>query len=938
MRRIFFLLLIGSILFTNQLLFAGSGTIQGKVYDEDGLSLAGANVSIPSMKIGSSSDQNGEFNLTGIPVGEYELSVNYIGYQTYSSKVEIVENTSTTILIELKSGVIEGEQIVIVGERLKGQAKALNQQKNNPNITNIVSADQIGRFPDANIGDALKRIAAISVNYDQGEARFVNIRGTEPRLNSIMINDERIPSAEAGIRNVQVDLIPSETIQTIEVHKAVTPDMDADAIGGSVNLISRGAPNNLRVSGTMGSGYNFLSEKPMVIGSFVLANRFLNNRLGIVASASYHDHKLGSDNTEGIWGNFDGVISPQQWEVREYQIRRLRQSFSGALDFQLAPAHTLYLKGMYNHRNDWENRYRLRIRDISAPDSAGNVSVKKLERQTKGGINNDENDNTRLEDQRTSSFRLSGDHLLAGKIKATWSASYAKASEERPNERYLNWELKPGKKDPPIQFRLDNSNPEHPYFAPLNPADIAYEKFKLKELSEERQYTEEIDRNARLDLGIPVISSGPYKNSLKFGARLRDKDKKRDNDFFVYEPVSGFENMTSIGNKDYTNRDFLAGDYEIGRFTTAEDLGRLDLSDTTRFKKSDVPGEYAPENFEASETILAGYTQLNQRVGENLDIIAGVRFEQTNIDYKGNEFIEEDEDGNENIVKPTSGSENYLNVLPGLHATYRFGDRMNLRFAWTNTIARPNYYDLVPYRKISGVTEELAIGNSTLKPTTSMNFDLMAEHYFESIGILSAGIFYKDINDFIYVHAEDDYADPVSGKTYDEFFQPRNGATASLIGLEFAFQRRLDFMPGILRNLNMYANYTYTSSKADNPALNEQVEGSKDIALPGSAPHTLNTALTYDDSRLVLGVTFNYTSPYLDPDEMDLTPGLERYYDKVTYLDLTGSFAITKQVRFFFEANNLLNQPLRYYAGISERTYQAEYYNRRITTGIKFDL
>lgn len=214
----------------------------------------------------------------------------------------------------------------------------------------------------------------------------------------------------------------------------------------------------------------------------------------------------------------------------------------------------------------------------------------------------------------------------------------------------------------------------------------------------------------------------------------------------------------------------------------------------------------------------------------------------------------------------------------------------------------------------------------------------MAEHYFENVGILSAGIFYKDINDFIYIYSEDDYTDPVSGLTYEEFFQPRNGATASLFGVEFAVQRRLDFLPVFLRNIHFYGNYTYTYSEADNPVLNDQVEGSKDIELPGTAPHTLNAAVTYDDGRLVLGMSFNYTSPYIDPDEMDLTPGLERYYDEVTYLDLTGSFAITEQIRFFFEANNLLNQPLRYYAGDSKRTYQAEYYNRRITTGIKFDL
>ncbi|KAA3662524.1 MAG: TonB-dependent receptor [Calditrichaeota bacterium] len=925
------LLLAGTALFA-----AETGTIVGKITGEDKLSLAGANVFIREMNIGTATDQNGEFRLSLVPVGEHEITVSYIGYKTKNIKTVVLKDQIHEVNSVMQAGVLVGSEVLVVGERLQGQAKALNQQKTNANITNVVSADQIGRFPDSNVGDALKRIPAISVNYDQGEARFVNIRGTEPRLNSVMINGERVPSAEAEIRSVQVDLIPAEAIQTIEVHKAVTPDMDADAIGGSVNLITRGAPNDLRISGTLGSGYNFLSEKPMMVGSFVLANRFLDNKLGVVASASYHDHKLGSDNTEGSWDDFDGVISPEEWEVREYQLRRLRKSFTTALDYRLAPTHTLYLKGIYNHRNDWENRYRLRIRDISEPDENGIVSVETLVRQTKAGLDNDENDNARLEDQRTSSFQLSGDHLFAKKFKFNWSTSYAKASEERPNERYIGWEL--NAEDNPILFRMDGSNLENPYFTPVNASDVALSNFELDELTEEYQFTEEIDLASRFDLSFPLTETGLYSNSLKFGAKYRIKDKERDNNFFEYSPVEGIEVFSDLASDDQTNPDFLAGDYEIGRFTTKEALGQLDLNNSALFEKEDAPGEYAADNYTATEKVTAGYIQLNQRLGEKLSVIAGVRVEQTKVDYEGNEFIEEDADGNENIVSPTIGNDDYTNILPGLHATYKFDDLTNIRFAWTNTIARPSYYDLVPFRNIGGITEELEIGNPALEPTTSMNFDLMAEHYFEIVGILSAGLFYKDLSDFIYVYAEDDYVDPVSGQTYDEFFQPRNGASASLLGFEFAVQRRLDFLTSVLNNVNFYSNYTFTSSSADNPNLNDQVEGNEDIDLPGTAPHTLNTALTYDDGQLVLGLSFNYTSAYIDPDEMDLTPGLERYYDSVRYLDLNGSYAFTKQIRFYFEANNLLNQPLRYYAGKSNRTYQAEYYNRRMSAGMKFDF
>ena len=894
---------------------AQTGRISGNVTDANKLVLAGANVYIDELSKGAATDQQGNFDILQVKPGTYTLTVSYIGFQKQALDVKVEANKTTYIEVMLNPGIVEGDEVVIIGERLQGQAKALNQQMNNDNITNVVSSDQIGRFPDQNIGDALKRIPAITVNYDQGEARFVNIRGTEPRLNSVMINGERVPSAEAEIRNVQVDLIPSDMIQTIEVNKALTPDMDADAIGGSINLITRSAPSGLRISGTLGGGYNFLSDKGIYNGAVVLGNRFFDDKLGAVISGSFYDHNLGSDNTEGEWDEDDGVIYPAEWDVREYRIRRLRKSAAGSFDYRLADGSNLFLRAMYNHRNDWENRYRLTYK----------VEDDEMERQTKAGINNDDNDNARLEDQRTYTISLGGDHVLFNAVKMNWSAAYSKASEERPNERYITFKIE----DVPIAY--DISDPEKPYFSTSSSAVNDFSNWELDELTEEYQYTEEKDFDVRLDLEIP-ISEGVNKNSLKIGGKFRNKDKDRENKFFEYEPIDGFETLADVQRADFSDPDFLAGDYLVGEFASKEFLGSLDLTNSSLFEEEDKPDEYAADNFTANEKVYAGYAMWTQDFGPQWKVIAGVRIENTDIDYEGNEFDEDTEE-----ITPTSGNDSYVNILPGIHVNYRYNTNTVFRFAWTNTLARPNYYDLVPYRIVTQEDGELEIGNPALEPTTSMNFDFMAEHYFKNVGILSGGVFFKSINDFIYEYNEDDYYDAISDTTY-ELTQPRNGAEATLLGFEFSFQRRLDFLPGILQNLNFYSNYTYTYSNADNPVLNEQVEGDEDIELPGTAPHTLNTALTYQDQKLVLSVTFNYSSSYLDPDELDLTPGLERYYDAVTYLDVTGSFAVTPQLRFFFEANNLLNQPLRYYAGESDRTYQAEYYSSRITAGFKFDL
>jgi outer membrane receptor for Fe3+-dicitrate len=210
------------------------------------------------------SDQSGKFVFNSLKKGSYTVTISYIGYETVNQKLDVDAGVKELRFV-LEEKALEGTEIIVLGDRLKGQAKAINQQRNNGNITNVVSSYQIGRFPDANIGDAMKRIPGITMQNDQGEARNIIIRGMAAGLNSVTLNGERIPSAEGDNRNVQMDLIPSDMVQTIEVHKAVLPNMDADAIGGSVNLITRTAPNALRVSGTLGGGVNFLTNnKPIV--------------------------------------------------------------------------------------------------------------------------------------------------------------------------------------------------------------------------------------------------------------------------------------------------------------------------------------------------------------------------------------------------------------------------------------------------------------------------------------------------------------------------------------------------------------------------------------------------------------------------------------------------------------------------------------------------
>lgn len=915
----------------------GTGQIAGRVTDSEKLPLPGANVYIESLKTGSVTDVNGDYTIVEVPAGTYEVTISYIGFQDQSKSITVRAGQMSPANFEMKPGIMLGE--VEIGASLQGQAKALNQQKNSTNITNVVASDQVGRFPDANIGDALKRLPGINVEYDQGEARFGLVRGTESRYNSVTINGERIPSAEAESRTIQLDLIPSDMIQTIEVYKTLTPDMDGDAIGGSINLVTRGNPAGFRFSGTMGSGYNFLSKKPIWIGSIVVSDRFANDKIGLTFSASIHDHNLGSDNIEAEWTYEDAndndkydegeEVWTEDFQVRQYYLQRIRRSVSLSFDYKFDENNTIYITGMYNSRDDYENRYRLRYKDIEYDGGW----VTEILRETKGG--NSDNNNARREDQKTRFLSFGGDHFF-GNIAFDWAFSFSSASENRPNERYIAY----NGEDVPIN--LDLSNTEKPSVSVLNgnygdlnklTDDGGDYYWGLDELTEEFQWTQDKDANFRANLEIPILS-GKFKNSIKLGGKYRYKQKVRDNVFTEYEPIDehGFNTYSLNALTDESKTDFLPGDYIIGSFVSENYLGGLPLTSTSAYEGESSLEELAG-NFNAKEEVFAGYIMLTQQFGEKLNAIAGVRFENTvnkSFGYQHNV----DPSGDESITQTPESDVSYLNTLPAILLNYRLNRTMVIRASWTNSLARPDYYSLVPYREINQEDNEIVIGNPELNPTTSMNVDLMVEKYFRSVGIISGGFFYKDINDFIIGLSKYDY--DFEGNTWNEFNQPINGGSATILGVEVAFQRQFDFLPGALKGLGIYLNYTWANSTVDDFLVPGRE--SEDLSLPGSAEHTGNGSLSYEYKRFQIRVSANFSSSFIEAGEVGDEAFFDRYYDNVFYLDMNASYAFTDWFRLFAEANNLTNQPLRYYQGISSRTMQAEYYNARITAGVKFDI
>lgn len=908
------------------------GTIRGRIIDASKQTLPGASIYIENLRTGVTSDVNGYYTFSNLNPGTYTIKISYVGYSPVEMKITIPAGRTLEKDVVLNEGLELQE--VVVGGAFQGQRRAINSQKNSLGITNVVSADQVGKFPDSNIGDALKRISGINVQYDQGEARFGQVRGTSADLSSVTINGNRIPSAEGDTRNVQLDLIPADMIQTIEVNKVVTPDMDGDAIGGSINLVTKNSPYKRTITATAGSGYNWISEKAQLNLGFTYGDRFFNDKLGVMLSASYQNAPSGSDDVEFVWDtDSKGTICLTDYQIRQYYVTRERQSYSAALDWEINANHKLFFKGIFNNRNDWENRYRLTLKDLNKDvnkKKEGAVADNKasVRLQTKAGSPN--NRNARLERQRTMDFTLGGEHLF-GKLSMDWNASYARASEERPNERYLGYELKKQ------NFDIDLSDIRRPYAsAQAGSTLILNNDFSLQELTEQQEDIVEKDLKFSMNFKLPLVK-GFYSNQLRFGAKVVDKSKDKDLEFYDYEPVDEKAfNSNSFSNTSEQNRNgYMPGEkYKAGTFISKEYVGGLDLNNSSLFNKTENPEELAGE-YKARETVTAGYLRFDQNFGKKLSAMVGLRLENTHLKYNGRKLTLNDDGDPESLTVTPDVKDSYLNILPSVLLKYNVSEDFKIRGSFTETLSRPKYSALIPNVNINNKDNELTLGNPELKPTTSFNFDLSADYYFKSVGLVSIGIYYKDINDFIVTQTVRGYE--YEGNSYDKFMQPRNAGDANLLGVEVGYQRDFGFIAPALKCVGFYGTYTYTHSKVNNFNFTGR-ENEKDLKLPGSPEHTANASLYFEKGGLNVRLSYNFASDFID--EMGESAFYDRYYDKVNYMDVNASYTFGKKLRttFYAEANNLLNQPLRYYQGISERTMQSEHYGVKVNAGVKINF
>lgn len=704
-------------------------------------------------------------------------------------------------------------------------------------------------------------------------------------------------------------------IQTIEVNKTLMPDQDGDAIGGSINLVTKNSPQRLTLNAVAGTGFNWVSRKAQLNLGFTVGSRFFNDRFGFMASASYNNAPSGSYDTEFLWekdGNGNTYVS--DYQIRRYYVTRERQSYSLSLDYRFNHFNKIWFKGIFNNRNDWENRYRTTLKDIS-PEGVADVRV-----QTKGGTSS--NRDARLERQRTMDFTLGGENSF-GPLELEWKAGYARASEDRPDERYIDYRLR---KQP---FDFDLSDTRMPFASPLEGSTmILDDNFSLKDLTQQQTI---VERDLRLALDFKTRLSD--RSKLKFGFKFVNKTKDKEIDFYEYSPIdeNGFDARAFANTTDQNTTRFMpSGRYQPGTFISKNFLGSLDLDNPALFEKAQVPEELAG-NYNARENVTSGYIRLDTRLADNLNLMGGLRVENTALRYSGTIYDDET-----NAVSATGAeTSSYINFLPSLILKWEPRKDFMLRAGYNHSISRPKYSALVPCMNIKRGDNEVVIGNPGLKATTSQNLDLSAERYWESVGLVSAGVFYKHIDGFIVDEVA--FNREYQGNVWTKLTQPKNGGNAGLFGVELACQRDFGFITPAMKCIGFYGTYTYTRSRITDFNFAGR-ENEKGLSLPGSPEHTANLSLFFEKFGLSARLSFNYASAFID--EMGAEKFYDRYYDAVKYMDFNISYTFGRKTRFtlYADLTNLLNQPLRYYQGSKDFTMQQEYYGVKFNGGIKVNF
>ena len=928
------------------------GVLEGRVSDQTGgVYFDGAIVRIVSTNEEEVTEGGGRFRFSGLAPGDYDLEVSYVGAETVTEHFTVVDNETTKAPIKIGEQVELIENIIVVGQ-FAGALSAINQRRSADNVMSIVTSDSMGQFPDENVSEALQRVSGVFIERDQGEGRFVGVRGIDPRLNVASINGLNVPAPENDRRNVALDVIPSDLVESLEVTKSLTPDQDGDAIGGTINIKSLTAFDREGMSYKLQgqSYYNVLEEEDGYKFSGTYTNVFAlaGGELGVAMSASTNERKFGVDNVEsdGGWEVDDGVRFHEEIESRNYQIIRERDGFALNLDFRPSETSRYYLRSLESRFSDLELRNRIEFKldkgDVSFDENGLTATGTELQRELKD----------RYEEQEISSLLVGGEHFI-GDWTIEYSLGVSEASEAEPGRIDSEFEYDKvasagytGTADTPSLFYSEDAG---------DPAN-----FELKEIVVEDNSAKDEESAFRIDV-TRETTFGDYSGYIKFGGKFRNRDKQSDANLRIFEKFDD-----AFGEAPFLD-EFVGSDegYELGDYGPFVDtslqrsfvwgniggnaacgLQRYDAAACPFIMDEDGSRLGSARDFDIQEDVGALY--LMSRIDiDRLRIVYGLRYEQTKFDAKGFVVRAVDVSGEDDVqVAQVDFDKDYGNLLPSINLRFKPRKDLIVRAAYTQSIARPSFGDVSPTAEEIEIEQDgdeivlkVAAGNPGLAPYESQNFDFSVEYYPENLGILSAGLFYKKIDNFIFQADVSSVADPAQfagniAVTDIEIFQPLNGETAELRGLEVGWTRHFSDFRAPFDGLILMANATFTDSEAD-LGLDSGGGRSNETLLPLQADAVANFVIGYEKYGWSLRLSSAFVSERIAGIDLeDATNDL--YEDSHHQIDLTVKYDVSDRLQVFFNAINLNEEPNYRYYGSTRYNAQFDEIGRSFVFGVTY--
>jgi TonB-dependent receptor len=895
-----------------------------------------------------------------------------------------------------------GSEIVVTGTRpiAESEAAALEVQKKSDSLVAVAASDAVGRLPDQNIAQATSRLPGVSVERDQGQARYINLRGAPKTWTTLSFDGINVVSPEG--RDARFDSIPSAIAGQIIVSKAVTPDMPGETVAGNVNVITRSAFDyaGLHVAGKAGMGFAELGDRREYEGALVVSDRFKagDGEIGVLLSGSYYERNMITDNFEtdyeqvGLQDSRPGSATrfwAHEAENKLYRLTRKNWSVSGRLDWKPDADNTISLRSVYTIFTDDEARdnYRFDLDDrqndgstssaacpitpTATPTNSGYADICIGNTPAKGtiyGIDIRQRSTLRAFRQSVFTNTLAGDHKFGDGWTLAWAGNYTESKDDRSVTGETTWDS-PSTRNLRPTVAYDFSDPNR----------------------------------SRLQLYRTIQLSGPTRYQAGDAVTAVDSFNK---------PLSGFTVLDAVDTtKAYTAKlvvgretQFLGGDatFRIGaqfdqRTKVADEkqitltaaqantigipsdynqfsldqgfLGKIPMDYTFRYfdtdkmraasKAAQAAFAFVPNtanNYDVREQVYAGFLMGTVRYDWG-SVIGGARVEH--IKNRGIAVA---------TVGTTTGlvtaeAEQTL-VFPSLHLNYNVDDTKKFRLSFNSGAARADYDQLRPNVVVNDTAGTISGGNPGIKPERAYGVDAYLEWYMRPQGYLMVGVFYKKVKDVLYTSSRTFGSDALNSGGIDRsdytFSGLTNGGDGRIYGMEAAAQLQIEpwtedlGLPAFVGGFGISANLTLNNSKVTKPAV---ITGGVSYAarssrLPGTSDFVYNIGAYYEKYGISLRLQYQNRGKWLDTVSDGLGDGGDTYWASDDELDFSARYAITKNFEIYFDASNLLNHPGRRFSdpgslltttgvpsqSTSGQTIEWERFGRRYTGGIRVNF